>query len=146
VSWNTNFAAGTRLFQVAVDGVLQSETINTDSGVAFDTPYTSLLSWAVGASGNSTDATESVTLIYFGDMANLLFWAGLYTDLTSPASIPLFINGLGKPVDPATAIGSLGTPTCAFIGDAAAFVTNQGSGGTFTVTGTITDAGTSPSD
>lgn len=50
-----------------------------------------------------------------------------------------FISG-GNPVDPA------GWPTSAvqFYGDAAAFVTNRGTGGSFSLTGSLTNAGTHP--
>lgn len=52
----------------------------------------------------------------------------------------LFINSAGGPVNPT------GFPASAilFSGDATAFATNQGSGGAFTTTGTLTNAPTSP--
>lgn len=53
-----------------------------------------------------------------------------------------FISSLGKPVNPS------GFPTAAVIfhGASNAFITNRGTGGAFTLTGTLTDASTSPSD
>jgi len=66
--------------------------------------------------------------------------------LIPEATRRLFIDAGGKPVDPATATGTLGAPTILFSGDATGFGTNQGTGGTFTTTGTLTNASTSPSD
>lgn len=53
-----------------------------------------------------------------------------------------FISSEGKPVNPS------GFPTASVIfhGAAASFVTNRGTGGAFALTGTLTDASTSPSD
>lgn len=59
-----------------------------------------------------------------------------------------FISAAGKPVD-LGADGSTPTgtaPAIFFSGDAAAFVTNRGTGGAFTLTGSLTDADSSPSD
>ena len=59
-----------------------------------------------------------------------------------------FISASGRPVD----IGSdcstpTGTvPAFCFSGDASNFATNQGTGGAFTTTGTLTNASTSPSN
>lgn len=83
------------------------------------------------------------------DLADFRFM--LNTSLLIDGDIPvatrrLFIDENGKPVDPATATGTLGTPTILFSGDSSSFTTNQGTGGTFTLTGTLTDATTSPSD
>jgi hypothetical protein len=59
----------------------------------------------------------------------------------------LFIDASGKPVDPAVATAALGfTGAILFDGDATGFATNQGTGGAFTLTGTPTNASTSPSD
>lgn len=54
-----------------------------------------------------------------------------------------FVTADGKPVDPSNWPAS---PVLMFVGNAAAFATNQGTGGAFTLTGTLTDASTSPSD
>lgn len=74
------------------------------------------------------------------------------TLLLSGGDIPvatrrLFISAAGKPVDPAIATAALGAPCMLFSGNAANFGTNQGTGGTFTTTGTaLTNSATSPSD
>ena len=64
----------------------------------------------------------------------------------SVATRRLFVGANGKPVNPATATASLGASCMLFSGDATGFATNQGTGGTFTLTGSLTNAATSPSD
>jgi hypothetical protein len=64
----------------------------------------------------------------------------------SLATRRLFIDADGKPVDPTTATASLGAPAILFSGDASTFPVNQGTGGVFTLTGSLTNASTSPSD
>ena len=64
----------------------------------------------------------------------------------SEATRRLFIDADGKPVDPAIATAALGVPAVLFSGDASTFGAKQGTGGAFTLTGTLTDATTSPSD
>jgi hypothetical protein len=82
------------------------------------------------------------------------FWLapGTYLDLTTAANIALFRGADGKPVD-LGADGSLPTGSAPLIylscrpGDAAsAFATNRGTGGDFTITGSLDVASTNPSD
>jgi len=59
-----------------------------------------------------------------------------------------FIDAIGKPVFLGSD-GSLPTgvaPAMFFSGDSTAFATNRGTGGPFTLTGSLTNASTSPSD
>jgi hypothetical protein len=79
------------------------------------------------------------------DVSNL--WIAPGVSLLVDGDIPeetrrLFISATGKPVNPS------GFPASAmlFSGDAATFADNQGTGGTFTTTGTLIDADSSPSD
>lgn len=85
-----------------------------------------------------------------GDFADVRFMPGVSL-LDGGNDIPevtrrLFIDANGKPVDPATATAALGTPRILFTGNAASFATNQGSGGAFTLTGSLNNAASSPSD
>jgi peptidoglycan hydrolase-like protein with peptidoglycan-binding domain len=90
------------------------------------------------------DEFNDITL---GDMADVWIAPGvsLFDD---NGAIPLstvrkFISANGKPVDP------INFPAGAAVlmsGDASTFGTNQGTGGAFTTTGTLTDAPTSPSN
>lgn len=81
-----------------------------------------------------------------GDMAELYFAPGQYLDFSVEANRRKFITWSGVPED----LGSDGsTPTGAapaiyMSGDSSNFATNQGSGGAFTVSGTLTDAATTP--
>ncbi len=82
---------------------------------------------------------------YIGDIADL--WIGPGVSLLTGTDISVadrrkFISASGKPVDPS---GFPSAPML-FSGDAATFPINQGSGGPFTLTGTLTNASTSPSD
>jgi hypothetical protein len=79
------------------------------------------------------------------DYSDLRLWAG-YIDLSVESNRRLFITAGGKPVNPDLPRAILGTPLIDLRGPASAFGTNNGSGGDFTVTGTLTDASTSPSD
>jgi hypothetical protein len=55
------------------------------------------------------------------------------------------IDANGKPVDPTVLTAFLGTPGIVlFSGDHTTFPVNQGTGGAFTLTGTLTDASTHP--
>lgn len=84
-----------------------------------------------------------------GDFADLRIMVG--TSLLTDGDIPeatrrLFIDADGKPVDPATATATLGTPCVLLSGDASGFAINQGNGGSFMLSGSLTDASSSPSD
>jgi hypothetical protein len=89
---------------------------------------------------------------YVGDFADwFLFVLGSSPLNGDGSDLPLmtrrlFVDADGKPVNPATAITALGTPAVLFSGNAAAFATNRGTGGAFTLTGVLTNASTSPSD
>jgi hypothetical protein len=82
---------------------------------------------------------------FIGDMADLWIAPGvslLTGNDIAVATRRLFISASGKPVNPS------GFPNSAmlFSGDATTFVTNQGTGGAFTLAGILTNATTSPSD
>lgn len=84
-----------------------------------------------------------------GDFADIRIMPGvslLTTGDISEATRRLFIDAGGKPVNPAVATAALGAPCILFSGNAAAFPTNQGTGGAFTLTGSLTNASSSPSD
>ncbi len=89
---------------------------------------------------------------YFGDIADFQVWVGTsIVEADNTISTPnrrLFIDASGKPVDPAVAAAALGPPTvrCSATlgGPASSFATNQGTGGAFTTTGTLTLSATTP--
>lgn len=148
VSWDSNFGAGAKLVSIAINDANQTLTQNSNLGSAYPWLYTSVLSWAVAAAGDSATSTEHVlsSSKYTGNMADFQFWAGVYRDMGTETNRRLFIDNGGKPVDPSVAATALGTQTLLFSGTSSSFGTNQGTGGAFTLTGTLSDAPTSPSD
>jgi len=138
-SWNTNFAALSKLSHLYMNDV-SDKTVNSDSNPAFNVDYTST-NWAVGA---ITDGTTKLN----GCLAEVYMAFGQYLDFSSSANRRKFISATGKPVD-LGATGALPTgsqPTVYLNNPAASFGTNKGSGGDFTITGSLDTASTSPSD
>lgn len=78
------------------------------------------------------------------DCADVQIWTSTYIS-PSAENIAKFISG-GKPVNPALAATAFGQQTILFSGDNTTFGTNQGTGGAFTQTGSLSNASTSPSD
>jgi len=76
------------------------------------------------------------------DVADLQMWDGVYVDLSVAANRRLFIQH-GRPVNPATAAASLGSPIILLSDATNTWHTNDGSGGGFTENGALTD-GTGP--
>lgn len=109
----------------------------TSSTYTNDTIDFTLDSWRFG--GNIGPGYTS------GEFANVLFWPGVYLDLSVTANRRLFISAAAKPVNPAVAIQALGTPLIALYGDTAAWHTNKGSGGGFTLTGSLGTSSPGPS-
>lgn len=81
-----------------------------------------------------------------GDIADFRLWFGQYLDFSLEGNRRYFIRANGKPADPSYANALLGTPIISFIGNASTFPVNGGSGGSFSVTGSLSTAGTSPTD
>ena len=138
-SWDTNYSAGNKIKHLYVNDVSDLGTV-ADAGAAFNAYYNDT-NWYVGS-----NAAGSLKLN--GCMAEFYFAPGQYLDFSNSSNRRKFINSLGKPVD----LGSDGsTPTGVapkvYLKDvAASFGTNSGTGGNFTITGTLDTASTSPSD
>ncbi len=142
ISWHhllgsieTNFAAGLKRGKFYLDDV-DVTTILADNDASFTMPSNSL-PFFVGS--------DSFGDNLIGDISDL--WIAPGQSLLSAGDIPestrrLFIGTNGKPVNPS------GFPSCPvlFSGDHSTFATNQGNGGAFSLTGTLTDATTSPSN
>ena len=102
--------------------------------------------WAVSAD------TPTFSQKVDGCLAELYFAPGQYLDLSITENRRKFISATGKPVHLGVD-GSLPTGTAPIVylhldnGEAVAnFATNRGTGGNFTITGTLDTASTSPSD
>jgi hypothetical protein len=112
----------------------------TPAGNPFVPVFDGLPFWVFNDSFDST-----VT----GDFADVRIMPGvslLTAGNISQATRRLFIGSNGKPINPTVATATLGAPATLFSGDAASFATNQGTAGAFTLTGSLTNASTSPSD
>jgi hypothetical protein len=121
-----------------VDQPMSNLNFVNDAG-SFSPPFSGLDYYAFGDGFNNDYLT--------GDVADVRMQLGtnwIPTGDFTLATRRLFIDAGGKPVDPAVATAALGTPTVLFSGNHTTFPTNQGSGGTFTLTGTLTDASTHP--
>jgi hypothetical protein len=145
-TWRHVLFAGrmsTSTLQTYVDGVDVSLGTNVDG-----TPSTADFDAASWAIMDSVGGGNAMT----GDIAEIYFAPGQYLDISDSANVEKFRTVGGKPVD----LGSDGsTPTgsapAIYLsvrpGDAASdLATNRGTGGDFTITGTLAIAGTSPSD
>ena len=88
------------------------------------------------------------TPLFTGDIADVYIAPGQFIDFSVEANRRKFISADGKPVDLGSNCSTpTGTaPAVCFSGNASSFGTNKGTGGAFTLTGTLTDAVTSPSN
>jgi len=141
-SWNTNFTVGNKLHHLYVNNV-SDKVVSVDSAGAGGTRVDAT-NWATGA---RTDGTLKLD----GCAAEIYFAIDQFLDFSDAANRAKFILN-GKPVD-LGAGGSLPTGTAPIVyfsvrpGDAAtAFATNRGTGGNFSITGSLDLASTSPSD
>lgn len=135
----TDFASGQKRGKLYIDRIDVTELVDSDA--AFTLAFNGLPFWF----GND-DSASGATF----DCADVRFITGV--SFLSAGDIPvetldLFVTADNKPVDPAVATAALGAAGAVlFSGDATTFGTNQGTGGSFTLTGSLTNATTSPSD
>jgi hypothetical protein len=140
-SADTNFAAGARLGSLYVNDVSDFAVVaGQDYGIAFNCPFgAGSTDWSVGANSGNIQRLNA-------DIGDLWIGFGQYSDLSVTANRRRFVSADGKSVN-LGATGELPTgtsPTCFLRGPAAAFPTNLGTGGNFTVTGALTDSVTNP--
>jgi hypothetical protein len=140
MSWDTNFSAGAKVSHLYVSDA-SDKAVLADAGAAFNVDYTDT-NWIVGAL--NTGGSNKLN----GCVAELYFAPGQFLDFSNSANRRKFISATGKPVS-LGADGSLPTGTAPLVylnNPAASFGTNKGTGGDFTITGTLDTASTSPSD
>ena len=139
VAWDMGHASGDRLFTVYLNDALLGSTFDYEEGGAFDIDYTAA-SFTFVSKGTGNFATSDS----FSDSGLWLNSTILEANGTiSEVNRRKFIDALGKPVDPTNWPAN---PVVKFVGNAAAFATNQGTGGAFAITGALSNASTSPSD
>jgi hypothetical protein len=130
---DTNHAAGQKIFQLYLDDVPVSTTVSND-GPAFSNPTN-------GQTFTISDGFQQGAPIT-GEIFDYWLGCGQFLDLSVTANRRKFIDGSGKPMALGTD-GELPTGTSPAVfchGNASTFATNQGTGGAFTLTGTLTDA------
>lgn len=136
-TYQTNLPVGEKIIKYVIDGVATTLANTSDDETAFTNLYNALPFYL---------GSDSFGDNYIGAMADPWIAPGqsLLTDGDIfLATIRKFIDADGKPVY-LGANGELPTgipPAIFFSGLAASFPTNLGTGGAFTLTGTLTDAG-----
>ena len=139
MSWNLAVAGSGRFY-------INDASAGTFSTYTDDTiDYDGATDWSVGA------ATAGTTK-FDGCLAEIYFMPGTYIDFSLVSNRRKFISASGKPVSLGST-GALPTGTAAMCyfhlddGEAVAnFATNRGTGGDYSITGTLATGSTSPSD
>ena len=137
-SWRVNQAISHLYLDDVSDRIV---SVSGDTTVG----YLDATNWGIGAYTNASNKLN-------GCLAELYFAPGQYLDFSIPANRRKFITSTGKPA----ALGSTGSlPTgtapavyqhLANAEAVANFAVNRGTGGNFTITGTLDTASSSPSD
>ena len=138
VAWDMDHVAGSRRLAVYINDVqISISGFLSETGSAFSPDFTS------GGPMQAAWTSHSAAV----DFADFSLWVGstiVAADGTiSETNRRKFIDASGKPVDPSNWPAN---PIIKFCGDASTFPVNAGTGGAFTLTGTLTNASTSPSD
>lgn len=136
-------AGGWKHVVLSVDLSNTSKRFIYVNGVA-DTP-----TWSTYSSGNiKHSATNRNVMAAFGggspttgDAADFMTWAA-YVDLSVAANLQKFYNG--GPVKTSKAVTLMGTPDIRLANPVASWHTNLGSGGGFTLTGTLDASSSTP--
>lgn len=134
-AWNTNAASGDLAFAAYINDVKSSIIVFSYNNFPFDIDYSGSAECVSSASDTKLLADASDYALGF---TNLLEADGTISETNRRK----FISSTGKPVNPS----GFPSNTVLFSGDSTTFATNQGTGGTFTLTGVLTNATTSPSD
>lgn len=139
ISADSDHDGGSKVIYSYLNDVQYATDSIINAGTAFDMVFNGLKS-VVGSDLGGSNLKA--------DIADLWIAPGQFLDFSVESNRRKFIDATGKPVD----LGSDGStptgtaPRIFFSGDYTDFPVNQGTGGTFTLTGTLTNASTSPSD
>lgn len=142
INWDLTIPSGTNRCQMYVNDVDQSPAVSTWTNDNID--YT-VADWSIGAYADGSNKLD-------GCLSEVLFLPGQTLNFHIVGNRRKFFSTAGKPTWVGTN-GSAPTGTAALVyqhladGEAAAnFSTNRGTGGNFTITGTLDTASSSPSD
>lgn len=141
IQWDHNQSTGSRVLRMYVDGVLQTNTIVTNTGSAFT------INWATMDTMYVSRSIVGTTNNLNGAMSELYIAPAQTLDITNSANREKFTSG-GRPAFLGEN-GSLPTGTAPLIylpNKAATVNVNAGTGGNFVISGSPVDASTSPSD
>lgn len=139
ISAQTDKAIGQKVMQIYINDALATYTPTDISAGAFLLTFNGREFWFAG---------DPFDQYAEGDAADIWIAPGQFIDFSVEANRRKFISANGKPVD-LGADGSTPTgtaPAVFFSGNASGFAINKGTGGDFTLTGSLTNASTSPSD
>lgn len=134
-SWNTSSVSNTKLY---IDGSADGTTNVASGSIDYtDAPFR-IGSLTPGWTGSDR---------FNGDLAEFWF-SPVWIDLSVSANREKFRSTSGKPayLGPDGSLPTGSDPIIYVTGPASSAATNHGSGGNFSVSGTLTDASTSPSD
>ncbi len=134
-----NHAAGSKVLAVYVDDVLQTYNLKTDGGISFS-PLFNGLQFVFGDDTFNDGLTMDVCDVWIAPGVSLLGGGSTIPEITR-RQFTDFDTGIGCiPIDPTTFPSS----AILFTGGPSTFATNLGTGGSFTLTGTLTNASTNP--
>jgi hypothetical protein len=142
-SWDTNFSAGNKLRQMYVNDASDAAA-PTDGDAAFNIDYT--------RSNHFIGVDASASADYLNGCIAELWFAPTRIDLSVTANRRKFISATGKPMDlGATGANPTGSQPLVYQsirsgGVVNDFLTNRGSGGNFSYTGSPTVSSDNPSD
>lgn len=141
LAWDVGHAKGSRRWALYIDDAsvaISPPNDFDDSGPAFNINYVD--DWWV-----LMPHATGLAPVSYADYGIWLNTSLIEADSTiTEANRRKFISATGKPVDPSNWPAN---PVVKFSGDASTFLTNQGSGGAFSLlSGTVLDAADSPSD
>lgn len=138
-AWDTNAGAGSKIGRLYINGI-SDVTVTNDAAAAFNVGYTTTDCF-IGANGAGNE-------LFNGCMSEAYCAPGQFLDITDAGKRLLFRTSSGKPANLAsTGTAPTGTAPLLYLRNPAALLnTNNGTGGNFTVFGTLDPASTSPTD
>lgn len=147
MSWNTNFAARSKVFQLYYGDTAIALAEITDASAAFNVSYSQASTgsefWAVG--GTSAGSTATFDAGIYACLAEFWFAPGQFIDFTIPANRLLFHTAAGAPQNlGSTGSTPTGTPPAVYLslpfndGTSSDFAINRAGGSNLTIASALT--------